>query len=168
LKAFPRTNSHKFSILVNATSPNPSQNSYPSYWKTFHRLSSNPNYPSSALNLPAKPPRHESYLHISSLAVAGVEQHPHLELVELDPENPVLGGPPERPEPVPTGHRLPEIISGHFRTGDVLVDLDGLVAMVLLRVGCNKRAVSEVRRHNPPAAAAAVLMSRARGSNFAV
>lgn len=89
-----------------------------------------------------------SYLHITTFAVAGIQQAPNFEFVELNPEYPVLGSSPEGPEPVPARHRFPECLLGHLRTGHVLVDFHGLVAVVLFRLGCNQKAGS--KRYRTP------------------
>lgn len=74
--------------------------------------------------------------------MAGIEQRPHLELVELDPQYPVFGGASERPEPVPTGHGLAQIFRAEFRTGHILVNIDGLVTMVLFGIGWKVKRTS--------------------------
>lgn len=82
-----------------------------------------------------------THLHIAPFTMAGVEQRPHLEFVELDAEYPVLRGAPERPEAVPTGHRLADVFRAHLRTRYVFVNIHRLVAMVLFSFRCGTEQI---------------------------
>lgn len=73
------------------------------------------------------------------MAVSGIDELPDLELFETYPEYPVPGRAAERPETVPAGHRPAEILRRHLRARYVFINIDGFVAVIPFRLGCNER-----------------------------
>lgn len=57
-----------------------------------------------------------SYLHVSALTVAGVEQSADLEFVELDAQYPILWRSSKGAEAVPAGHGLAQVFRSHLWT----------------------------------------------------
>jgi hypothetical protein len=70
------------------------------------------------------------------MAVSGVHECTNFELLESDAKNPVARGTTERPEAVPTSHGLPYVLWSHIRAGDIFIDVNCLVAVVALHLGC--------------------------------
>jgi hypothetical protein len=70
------------------------------------------------------------------MAVRGIHKCTNFEFFESDAKNPVARGTTKGSEAVPTCHRFPYVLWRHFRAGDIFVDVNCLVAVVSLHLGC--------------------------------
>lgn len=68
------------------------------------------------------------------MTMGRIDQRAHFELLEPNAQDPVSRCTPERPEPVPTGHRFTIGLWRNFWGGYVLVDVHGFVAVVVFGV----------------------------------
>jgi len=70
------------------------------------------------------------------MAVSSIHKGTNFELLESDTENPVSRGTTERSKAVPACHRFSYVLWRHFRTRNVFIDVNGLVAVVPLDLSC--------------------------------
>ena len=72
------------------------------------------------------------------MAVSSIHKGTNFELLESDTENPVSRSTTERSKAVPACHRFPYVLWRHFRTRNIFVDINGLVAVVPFDLGCER------------------------------
>lgn len=74
------------------------------------------------------------HLQIPSIAVGGVDQGSHFELIEFQTQHPVSWCSPEAPKSIPTGHRSIPVEARHLWRWDIHVDVHRFIAVVLVNL----------------------------------